>query len=161
MHLGARTALSHPCGGYLPATAMAMTAHRDSPPDLDLVSIRWGVGVDEGLENDPNFARYFWREFVPITAEQRDAADPSEAVRSADIIPVLRRVFPRVEIRYTPRISRPISIQVIRRRATSCACSLPFKTRSAIREKSSTMPTSLHSSGVEQRLESRQSCRRE
>ncbi len=54
----------------------------------------------EPLSDDPNFARHFWSSFTPMTEAEWLALDPSEAVRSADIISVLHQVFPRVEVRY-------------------------------------------------------------
>lgn len=44
---------------------------------------------------------YFWTKFVPMTREQWDAADPSEAVRSDEIIPLCRKYFRTVDVRYT------------------------------------------------------------
>jgi SAM-dependent methyltransferase len=44
---------------------------------------------------------YFWTKFVPMTREQWTAADPSESVRSDEIIPLLRKYFRTVDVRYT------------------------------------------------------------
>ncbi|MGH9337541.1 MAG: hypothetical protein ACRD21_27645 [Vicinamibacteria bacterium] len=44
---------------------------------------------------------YFWTKFVPMTRDQWKAADPSEAVRSDEIIPLLRKYFRTVDVRYT------------------------------------------------------------
>lgn len=56
----------------------------------------------EALENHgPALVRYFWTEFVPMTKEQWDEHDPSEAVRSDEIISLLRGNFDEVDVRYT------------------------------------------------------------
>jgi SAM-dependent methyltransferase len=44
---------------------------------------------------------YFWNHFKPMTREQWNAVDPSEAVRSDEIIPILKRYFKTVDVRYT------------------------------------------------------------
>jgi SAM-dependent methyltransferase len=52
------------------------------------------------ISSDPLFAGFFWQEYVPMTTKQWDALDPSESVRSQDIIPVLKRYFSEVDVRY-------------------------------------------------------------
>ena len=44
---------------------------------------------------------YFWTKFVPMTREQWSAVDPSESVRSDEIISLLRKSFSTVDVRYT------------------------------------------------------------
>jgi hypothetical protein len=44
---------------------------------------------------------YFWNRFTPMTRKQWNAVDPSEAVRSDEIIPILKRYFRTVDVRYT------------------------------------------------------------
>jgi SAM-dependent methyltransferase len=56
---------------------------------------------DTPLESDPNFSRYFLNSYVPMTREQWTAVDPSESVRSDEIIPLLRKNFDFVDVRYT------------------------------------------------------------
>jgi hypothetical protein len=40
----------------------------------------------------------YWSRFVPMTREQWNVTDPSEAVRSNEIIPLLRKTFDRVDV---------------------------------------------------------------
>jgi SAM-dependent methyltransferase len=44
---------------------------------------------------------YFWNHFEPMTREQWNVVDPSESVRSNEIIPVLKQYFKTVDVRYT------------------------------------------------------------
>lgn len=55
-------------------------------------------GADAGNELPDE---YFWSRFVPMTREQWNAVDPSESVRSDEIIPLLKQYFKAVDVRYT------------------------------------------------------------
>jgi SAM-dependent methyltransferase len=52
------------------------------------------------ISKDPAFANFFWQHYTPMTAEEWNAVDPSESVRSQDIIPVLKKYFAEVDVRF-------------------------------------------------------------
>jgi len=52
------------------------------------------------ISSDPLFAGFFWQSYTPMTPGEWDAVDPSESVRSQDIIPVLKQYFSEVDVRY-------------------------------------------------------------
>ena len=52
-------------------------------------------------ERDLDVEDYLWSSFTPMTREQWDVHDPSEAVRSNEIIPLLKENFDSVEVRYS------------------------------------------------------------
>jgi SAM-dependent methyltransferase len=52
------------------------------------------------FSSDPLFAKFFWQRYTPMTVEQWQTVDPSESVRSEDILPVLRQYFSDVDVRY-------------------------------------------------------------
>jgi FkbM family methyltransferase len=59
-----------------------------------------GTPPGEGDEKDfPD--EYFWNRWIPMTREQWNAVDPSESVRSDEIVPLLKRYFKTVDVRYT------------------------------------------------------------
>ena len=56
----------------------------------------------ELISSDPAVSRFFRAEHIPMSRAQWDITDPSEAVRSEDIIPVAKQVFGEVVVRYLP-----------------------------------------------------------
>lgn len=74
-----------------------------------LIALREGAfkhrlkGYLLSILQDPTYPleRYFWNSFVPVTREQWNERDPSEAVRSDEIIPLLNEYFDEVDVRYT------------------------------------------------------------
>ena len=50
------------------------------------------------ISQDPMFANFFRNNYVQMTPEEWEAKDPSESVRSEDIIPLLRRHFADVVV---------------------------------------------------------------
>jgi SAM-dependent methyltransferase len=59
------------------------------------------VQAIQPVEPTPLPDEYFWTKFVPMTREQWNAVDPSEAARSDEIITLLRKHFRTVDVRYT------------------------------------------------------------
>jgi SAM-dependent methyltransferase len=68
------------------------------PPILDAAPVAMPA-IPDAESDVPE--EYFWTRWSPMTREQWNAADPSEAVRSDEIIPLLRRYFKTVDVRYT------------------------------------------------------------
>jgi 2-polyprenyl-3-methyl-5-hydroxy-6-metoxy-1,4-benzoquinol methylase len=52
-------------------------------------------------EKNLDLDKHLWTSFTPMTREQWDVHDPSEAVRSDEIIPLLKKYFDMVDARYT------------------------------------------------------------
>jgi SAM-dependent methyltransferase len=76
------------------------------PPDGSSTPTPDGPPVAAGTSDAPDAEQelsdeYFWNHFKPMTREQWNEVDPSEAVRSDEIIPILKRYFKTVDVRYT------------------------------------------------------------
>lgn len=63
---------------------------------LKMLYAQW---AGEGLVcHSPEHADKFWNSYTPMTVESWQEVDPTEAVRSDDIIPVLRNTFKHVDV---------------------------------------------------------------
>jgi SAM-dependent methyltransferase len=79
------------------------------PSVVEVYGIRVGLttpnpqtrATQSALADDPRTRRYFWTDFRPMTVEEWKSTDPSESIRSDEIVPQLRAVFPWVHVCYT------------------------------------------------------------